>query len=68
MKVALLQIRLEPKSPAANLQRLNEAIERAARVDPAPDLLVLPGACDTGGGQAGEPRVWYISLYWNYLE
>ncbi len=57
MRVALLQIRLEPKSPAANLQGMNEAIERAARVDPAPDLLVLPGACDTGGAASG--RRWH---------
>ncbi len=57
MRVALLQIRLEPKSPAANVQGLSEAIERAARVDPAPDLLVLPGACDTGGAASG--RRWH---------
>lgn len=57
MRVALLQIRLEPKSPAANVQSLNEAIERAARVDPAPDLLVLPGACDTGAATSG--RRWH---------
>lgn len=57
MRVALLQIRLETKSPAANIQRLNEAIERAAGVDPAPDLLVLPGACDTGGATSG--RRWH---------
>ena len=35
------------------MQRLNEALERAAGVDPAPDLLVLPGACDTGGATSG---------------
>jgi hypothetical protein len=57
MRVALLQIRLEPKSPAANVQGLSEAIERAARADPAPDLLVLPGACDTGGATSG--RRWH---------
>ena len=53
MRVALLQIRLDPKSRAANMQRLNAAVDRAAGVDPAPDLLVLPGACDTGGAPAG---------------
>lgn len=57
MRVALLQIRLEPKSPAGNIQRLNAAIERAARADPAPDLLVVPGACDTGG--ATSTRRWH---------
>lgn len=53
MRVALLQIRLNPKSRAANLQALSEVIEEAARADPAPDLLVLPGACDTGGAVSG---------------
>ncbi|UCC30391.1 MAG: hypothetical protein JSU86_19595 [Phycisphaerales bacterium] len=53
MKVALLQIRLDPKSRAGNLQALSKVIEEAARADPAPDLLVLPGACDTGGAVSG---------------
>lgn len=49
MRVALLQIALEPKSRASNLQRISRAVETAAGADPAPDLLVLPGRCDTGG-------------------
>ncbi len=49
MRVALLQIRLNVKSAAANLQALNSAVDEAAQGDPAPDLLVLPGACDTCG-------------------
>lgn len=52
MKVALLQIRLDPASRAANTQRLVRAIDDAARTAPAPDLLVLPGGCDTGGSIA----------------
>lgn len=49
MRVALVQVRLDPKSNAANVEQLCAAIDRAAEGDPAPDLLVLPGACDTGG-------------------
>ena len=49
MRVALLQTRLDPKSRAANTQAINATIDRAAAAGPAPDLLVLPGACDAGG-------------------
>lgn len=49
MRVALLQIRLSPESVARNVQAIVGAIDRAANTDPAPDLLVLPGALDTGG-------------------
>ena len=53
MRIALVQLRLEAKSRAANIQGLGAAIDRAAQVRPAPDLVVLPGACDTGGGTFG---------------
>jgi len=53
MRVALLQIRLDPKSRAANLQALSGVIDEAASASVAPDLLVLPGACDTGGAVSG---------------
>lgn len=56
MKVALLQIALDPKSRAGNLQRLLEAVDRAAGVAPAPDLLVLPGCVDSGGVVSEVPR------------
>ena len=56
MRVALLQVRLDPKSGAANVQRINAAIDRAAGAEPPPDLLVLPGGCDTGGATPG--RAW----------
>lgn len=49
MRVSLLQVLLNSKSRAANMQSLGEAIDRAANEAPAPNLLVLPGACDTGG-------------------
>jgi len=52
MRVALLQTKLDAKSRAANIQGLIAAIHRAADTDPAPDLLVLPGGCDTGGAAA----------------
>jgi len=53
MRVALLQIRLDPKSRAANMQGLSKVIDEAANASVAPDLLVLPGACDTGGAVSG---------------
>ncbi len=49
MRTALLQLPLDSKSPAANIQGLIAGIHRAAHTTPPPDLLVLPGACDTGG-------------------
>lgn len=49
MRVALLQSMLDPKSGSANTQGLIALIRRAASTRPAPDLLILPGACDTGG-------------------
>ena len=53
MRIALLQVRLDPTSHAANTQRLAQAIDRAASSAPAPDLLVLPGGCDAGGVSPG---------------
>ena len=49
MRVSLLQVRLNSRSPALNLQALSAAVDRAGAGRPGPDLLVLPGACDTGG-------------------
>ncbi|MCO6437669.1 MAG: hypothetical protein J5J06_11315 [Phycisphaerae bacterium] len=51
MRVALVQLELEGRSRAANLQRLTRAIDAAAGSESPPDLIVLPGALDTGGGQ-----------------
>ena len=53
MRVALVQLRLNAKSRAANVKGVMAAIARASQVQPAPDLLVLPGACDTGGATFG---------------
>ncbi len=53
MRVALLQTELDPRGRAANIQAIIAAIHRAAGASPAPDLLVLPGACDTGGVAPG---------------
>ena len=44
-----MQIVLDQKSRAANVQRISAAIDAAAGADPSPDVLVLPGGCDTGG-------------------
>ncbi len=49
MRVALLQLGLDSQGRAANLQNLVRGIHRAASATPAPDVLVLPGSCDTGG-------------------
>lgn len=49
MKVALLQIQFDPTSRAGNIQRLVRALDRAAGSEFAPDLVVLPGGCDSGG-------------------
>lgn len=53
MRVALLQVRQDAKSRSANIQSIVGAIDQAGNGTPPPDLLVLPGACDTGGGLAG---------------
>ena len=66
MNIALLQIELDPSSPAGNLQRVLAAIERVAKADPPPDLLVLPGACDTGGTLPG--RDFPVSIIQNIRE
>ncbi|MFQ5413531.1 MAG: hypothetical protein ACE5E6_03635 [Phycisphaerae bacterium] len=56
MKVALVQITLDGTSHAVNLQGIMAAIDRAIDVVPAPDLVVLPGACDTGGRRLADGR------------
>lgn len=49
MRVALVQAVLDPKSPSRNIQGLSAIVREAAGTRPAPDLIVLPGKCDTGG-------------------
>ncbi len=49
MRIALLQTVLDATSVANNLQHFLGQIDLACDVDEAPDLLILPGACDTGG-------------------
>jgi predicted amidohydrolase len=49
MRIALLQIPLDAQSRANNTQSVLRNIDRVAQAAPAPDLLILPGACDTGG-------------------
>ena len=48
MRVALLQLRIDSQSRAANLSQAFRMIDEACSADPSPDLLVLPEACDTG--------------------
>lgn len=54
MRVALLQVCLDPASHATTLQSVLAMIDRAAAMAPPPDLLVLPGACDSGGEPLGK--------------
>ncbi|UCE58382.1 MAG: hypothetical protein JSU63_13180 [Phycisphaerales bacterium] len=54
MRVALLQIRLDAKSRARNIQAIIAGIGSAAQAEVAPDLIILPGACDTGGTAASK--------------
>ncbi len=56
MRVALAQARLDPTSRSANIQGLIAIVRDAAGMRPAPDLIVLPGSCDTGGAVAGPDR------------
>ncbi|MCH8251364.1 MAG: hypothetical protein IID36_02810 [Planctomycetes bacterium] len=55
MRLALLQVRLVATSVSENVQAVTRAIDEAARCEQAPDLLVLPGACDTGGKELTAP-------------
>jgi predicted amidohydrolase len=48
MRVALVEVRLGKSSRAANLSRLLQRFDEACRAEPAPDLVILPEACDTG--------------------
>ncbi|MBU0716615.1 MAG: hypothetical protein KJ749_00060, partial [Planctomycetes bacterium] len=57
MRVGLVQCRLETRSRAANIQAISAAIDRAAQAMPAPDLVILPGAVDTGGVMGGACQV-----------
>lgn len=49
MKIALLQMKLEPGSRSANLTAALKRIDEAADLTPAPDLICLPGCADHGG-------------------
>lgn len=55
MRLALLQVRLVATSRSENVQAVTRAIDEAARCEQAPDLIVLPGACDTGGKELTAP-------------
>ena len=48
MRVAVAQIKLYAGQRSRNLGSVTRAVVRAAEHDPAPDLIVLPGACDLG--------------------
>lgn len=55
MRLAVLQLQLSHASPSERLQQVLMHVDRAAASNPAPDLIILPGACDAG--RAGSPDV-----------
>lgn len=48
MNVALVQYDIHAGRRSRNLARARDMVRCAASFDPAPDLIVLPGACDVG--------------------
>lgn len=48
MKMAIAHFKPRPKQWAGNLSTMLDAIQLLAEGHPAPDLIVLPGACDSG--------------------
>lgn len=46
MRLALVQLRLTHESHSRTMQHLRAAVADAANTNPAPDLIVLPGAAD----------------------
>ncbi|MHC4092692.1 MAG: carbon-nitrogen hydrolase family protein, partial [Planctomycetota bacterium] len=52
MRIALLQLRVEPGARSANLAHTLRRIVRSAELVPPPDLIVLPAWCD--GHHGGE--------------
>ena len=59
MRIALLGAELCADSRASNIASAMELIDQAARSDPGPDLVVLPGGCDrpTGAVQGCSPAM-----------
>jgi len=49
MRLALIQIGVDARSRSNSLQGILGAIRAAVAVQPAPDLIVLPGSCDAAG-------------------
>lgn len=49
MRLALVQVRVDAQSRSNSLQGILGAIRAAVAVQPAPDLIVLPGSCDAAG-------------------
>jgi predicted amidohydrolase len=49
MRLALLQMRIDAASRAANLAAAIQMIDRACAADPSPDLVILPAGCDGTG-------------------
>ncbi|MCB9855215.1 MAG: hypothetical protein H6818_05960 [Phycisphaerales bacterium] len=47
MRVAVVQLEVDPSSRSKTLQRAMRAMDKAAEADPAPDLVVLPAFADT---------------------
>jgi len=48
MRLAICQFDVRPNMRSRNLGVAREAVRAAAKHDPAPDLIALPGVCDAG--------------------
>jgi len=57
MKVAVAQVELHAGQRSRNLGSVIRAVVQASEHEPAPDLIVLPGACDFGSAGADTGRV-----------
>ena len=56
MRIAVIQLEVRPRARTATFQRALQAIDRAAEVDPAPDLIVLPAFADMPEVSTGKMR------------
>ena len=53
MRIAVVQLKVQPNRRTTNLQAALDAIDAAAKTDPAPDLILLPAFADVLDSAAG---------------
>ncbi len=56
MRLAVVQLRVDPECRAATFQSALRAVDTAAEADPPPDLVVLPAFMDVPSIMAGKPH------------